>query len=231
MSDAPADQITDFQHLYVRQTGLCRYTVLNLAGDEPTAYPVNTEDLVCRCEDLSYNKQSGEVCKHLAAALFKDPHTYDLDTALVDRASQELDRLSEAVQRLEQTATARQADQAGETDSDQPTDATETSDQGDAVDQSQAVETMRDWLETGFAKPQLVDVRPGDHDRRPGVVVEPDNQTMSEGVYESFKSLIGTLDDTEAHVGFLDEPCSTCGLQDDEFYYFVPTAAAVGVGD
>jgi len=231
MSDAPADHITDSEDMHVRQTGLCRYTVLNLAGDQNTAYEVNTEDLLCRCKDDSYNRKNGEVCKHLAYALFKDPHSYGLDEALVSRAEQELDNLQRAVESLEQTATARQADQAGETDSDQPVDATETSDQGDAVDQSQAVETMRDWLSTGFAQDQLVEVQAGDHNGRPGVVLEPDNQTLQDSQYEAFKGLINAVEASEAHVGFTDEGCNTCGKSDDEFYYFVPTADAIGVAD
>jgi hypothetical protein len=229
MSDKPADQITDGGDLHVRQTGLCRFTVLNLAGEEPTAYQVNTDDLLCRCKDKSYNKQTGEVCKHLAAALYKDPHHFDLDQALVGRATQELDRLETAVKSLEQTATAKAAETTAEDTETAQDEGEEVTDATDPASQSDAVEHIRDWLETGFAKPQLVDVRAGDHDGRPGVVLEPDNQTMQDGTYEAFKGLVNSQDATEPHVGFTDEGCQTCGKADDKFYYFMSTAEALEV--
>jgi hypothetical protein len=229
MSDAPADQIEDFGDLHVRQTGLCRYVVLNLSGRENTAYEVNTEKLLCRCPDQSYNRSNGETCKHLAAALFKDNHSYDMETAMVDRIEREIEALQDAVESLEQTATATAAETAGadetatQDESEDPTDAT------DPATQSDAVEHIRDWLETGFAQPQLVDVRAGDHDGRPGVVLEPDNGTMQDSSYEAFKGLVNSQDGTEPHVGFTDEGCPTCGKQDDDFWYFVPTADALEV--
>jgi len=44
-------------------------------------------------------------------------------------------------------------------------------------------------------------------------------------MYESFKGLIGAIDDAEPHIGFGDDPCGFCGEQDGEFYYFVPATA------
>jgi hypothetical protein len=45
---------------------------------------------------------------------------------------------------------------------------------------------------------------------------------MADHIYDSFKSLVNALDGSTAHVGFLDEPCGTCGGQDGQFWYHVP---------
>lgn len=230
-TQAPAQTIPDYPDLYVRQTGLCRYTVLSLGGEENTAWQVNTQTLSCDCPDFEYDREDGEVCKHLAAALHKDPHSYDLDHAVLQQTREEIDHLRRAAESLEQTATAAKAESIPADSGTDSADAEEVSQQGDPVDQSQAVEHIQDWLETGFAKPQLVEVRAGDHNGRPGVVLEPDNQTMSEAVYESFKTLVGTIDEQEVHVGFGDDPCHVCGGQDGEFWYFVPTADAIEVAE
>jgi len=226
----PADQIPDFEDLYARQVDMKQYVVLNLAGEEPTGYEVDIGDLLCRCKDKSYNKGSGEMCKHLAYALFQAPQSLEIDAVAFDRAVQEFQRLQEATQRLEQAATTQQASQTAEDDSGPQRDETDISQNGDAVDQSQAVEHVEEWIQTGFGPSELVQIRAGDHDGQPGVVLDPDNQTMADGQYEAFKGLVGSVDGQEVHVGFGDDPCHVCGGQDGDFWYFLPTGDALEVG-
>lgn len=117
MSDAQgpgaiAEQIEDFEHLYPRQTGINRFSVLN--ARKGTAYAVNVADMECECDDAQYNGQGGRVCKHVQVALYQAPKTVDVDQHVLDQASSEFKHLQQAVQSLEQTATAQQAQAAAQ---------------------------------------------------------------------------------------------------------------------
>lgn len=75
-SKAPAQQIEDFETLKSRQVAFNEYRVLNLKDDgKSTAYTVDLSRMTCGCKDETYNvdKGQGEVCKHLAYALYQAP--------------------------------------------------------------------------------------------------------------------------------------------------------------
>lgn len=114
MSDAPADQITDFEDLYPRCTGLNRFSVLNLGGEEPTAYECRIDTLECDCRDETFNREEGEVCKHVQIALFQAPELMDINEALLKRLEDDIRGLrqdmDEALSRT--AATAADASQA-----------------------------------------------------------------------------------------------------------------------
>lgn len=221
-TDAPADQITDFTDLYSRQTGLNRFTILNLAADDPTAYHVNTADLSCQCRDEEFNRSEGETCKHLAYALYTAPKEQHVDTWMVDQASQAIQDVHNAVQHLSNG----HADPSASTDTESAEDGSQPPEVAETMDQDQlpedGEEQVKSWLGTNTPAPELVDVSRGHHNDQIGIQLEPDNQSMSDGQYESFKAVVNNLDGSEVHVGFGDDPCHSCGEDDGEFYYFLP---------
>lgn len=76
----PAASITDFPDLYPRQQTRFEWSVLNLKGTaEHTAHTVNTRKLTCTCGDQAFNRDDdeGQVCKHIAAALYQAPTGLD----------------------------------------------------------------------------------------------------------------------------------------------------------
>lgn len=113
-----------------------------------------------------------------------------------------------------------------------PVDSAEASDRASADGTGEPgagasyVPGVEDWLADQFIAPEHVEVRHGAHGERDGVVLEPDNQSMSNGQYESFKTLVNSIDGSQVHVGFGDDPCQTCGQSDGEFYYFLPRSVA-----
>lgn len=66
----PKDAITDFESMQFLKTGLNAGMVANYADGQATGYKVRTRPLECECPDSTYNRQDGELCKHLAYALY-----------------------------------------------------------------------------------------------------------------------------------------------------------------
>jgi hypothetical protein len=223
MTEKIGQVINGFQEIFPRHVGGTDYRVLSIRNGTTTAYDVDVADLDCTCPDHEYNQEDPEICDHLAAALFQAPARLTLDEWGPYAFSEVIDRAEDAAE-LAEDAAAALVDGQGEADTEETMTAAEAMDSPDNEPDRDPVTTtdVSEWLETGFASPELVHVMDGDHDGVPGVVLEPDNQGMPDHVYESFKGLVNSLDGSEIHVGFGDEPCNTCGRSDGEFWYFIP---------
>lgn len=132
----PADAIPDYPDLYPRPCGINRFTVLSLSDAEPTAYQVDIEDLTCTCPDLKYNREDGQICKHLAAALHQAPDVRDIDTDAVRSLATELEGLRTDIDEALVRSAEAKADQAAAEDSTTTDSSTEEADewQGDPVE-------------------------------------------------------------------------------------------------
>ena len=105
VGDVPdvSETITDFGQLQPRQQSLYRWTVLNLKPDDDsnTAHYVDTRELDCSCRDHEYNREDGEVCKHLAVALWAADRNVDADALSRWSIQQELSTAREAAEKVE----------------------------------------------------------------------------------------------------------------------------------
>lgn len=96
------DAITDFGGLQPRQQTRFRWTVLNLKPDgSNTAHYVDTRQLDCSCSDAEYNRQDGEVCKHLAVALWAAERNIDTDELSRWSLQHELSQAQDVVDKLQ----------------------------------------------------------------------------------------------------------------------------------
>ena len=111
-TEAPAQRIIDFGQLHVRQIDFYEYGVLNLKEAENSVHRVNVKDLTCSCRDEKFRREEGEACKHLAYTLFQAPSKMDLEAEVFQRATDEFERLTRAVQELEQTSTVVESEAA-----------------------------------------------------------------------------------------------------------------------
>jgi hypothetical protein len=223
MTERIGEAVNGYESLAPRHVRGNEYRVLSWRHDSITAHEVNVRDLSCTCEDQALNRTGHEVCDHLAVALHEAPKRItETETApyylaeSVERAQKAADQAHEVVEGLEDglaKTREKQADAAAGSPEPEPSE---------PQDGGVSVGDVDDWLETGFASPELVEVRGETHDGTPGVALEPDNQAMADHVYESFKGLVNALEDSNVHVGFGDDPCNTCGGTDGEFWYFIP---------
>lgn len=118
-----AEAIDDFGDLYPRPVGINRYAVLSLAAGGFTAYQCNTEQLTCECRDHAFNREEGEICKHLAAALYQSPEISDPDTDVVRSLSNDLEGIHDEIEHLAQQLTVVESElAAGATPSDDDTE-------------------------------------------------------------------------------------------------------------
>jgi hypothetical protein len=142
---APADGITDFPNMSVRQVALNTFAVLNYG--EGTAYTCHVRDLTCECEDTEYNngEGAGEVCKHLQKALFEAPTNVEMDQAMLQLVRDELDRLNTSSRRLEQVATSMES--AAYTDT---TETAQSAAAGDASDSGPDASAQAERLQEAF---------------------------------------------------------------------------------
>jgi len=224
MSDVVADQITDFDVLTVRHIGRHDYRVLN--REKGTVSEVDLDDVTCTCEDMAYNRDGGRaVCKHVQMAMFQAPSdriTVE-DTApfylseAVDRAQTAAEQAEIVVDDLDKGLTQVRDEQAHNA-AQRPHDDTSPAPQANV-----GLEDVEDWFTDGYANPSLVDIRNGRHNDTQGVILEPDSQAMTDGDSEQFKALIKTLEDSEVHTGFLDDGCNECNVQDDDYWWFIPS--------
>jgi hypothetical protein len=224
-SPAPAEQIEDYPHLSITQTNLNHWTVTN--RESGTVYKVNLDSPSCTCPDFRVGDSSadGQACKHLLYVGHQSRRDLDPSQWALNRVGREVERIREASQSIEQTATSVEAwQQSGGTQTDtQATQETQEATTMATVEDPEA--EVRAWLEDTYAAPEHVDVEAGAHGETEGVRIYPDNNLMSNGQYESFKGLVNSVDGSEVHVGFDSEPCNKCGKQDNEFYYFFPQEA------
>jgi hypothetical protein len=221
--NTPNDRIDGLIDLYPRQIRGHVYRVLSLRNDSNTAHEVDLADQSCTCKDMEHNRAGQEVCDHLAAALYQAPATISLDESAPYHVRESVERVEDAASIAEDAAAGVEDTlvRVRETDAEpapEPDPEPVEEDPADPV----TVEEVQDFIEAGFARPELVEIDEGAHDGTPGVVLRPDNQSMADHIYDSFKSLVNALDGSTAHVGFLDEACGTCGGQDGEFWYHIP---------
>lgn len=186
---APADQINDFEALHARQTAFNEYKVLNLSGDKPTAYAVDTANLTCTCKDEQFNNtdDNSQVCKHLAYALFNAPQTRsDGEHTLnqISRVTSELAGVTRDLQAVadgQQPATTQTAQSSTESaDTDDSTDTDDSA--GDVVeadpdvDQGALMDDLASWFNqsAGMAgyDPSIIDLSWGRADGTEGIIVE-----------------------------------------------------------
>lgn len=218
----PAEGITDFGQLYVRRLYGHTYRVLSLTDEDPTTYKVDLRELTCTCPDYSHRQDLPNICKHLAKTLYQAPADPSLEREVFDSLTEVHSEAVSIVEDLRDVRDVSQAVRNSEADA-AAAEAQEPAEEPDSTGpRTTSLDEVEDWLQTGFAQPDLVDIREGSHDGVEGVVLEPDNQAMPDHVYESFKGIVNSLEDSNVHVGFGDDPCHACGKDDGEFWYFVP---------
>jgi len=123
-----AEAIDDFGDLYPRRIGLHRYVVLSLSEDGFAAYSVDLGDLDCDCRDQAFDRDEGEICKHLAAALYQQPSLGDIEEAVVHDIEAHLGDMVDEIDHLTQRTTEVKA--AAETAASDSTPAS-TEEEGD----------------------------------------------------------------------------------------------------
>ena len=120
-TDTDVQDTTESLHVALCDASDAEYWVGNPTNG--TAYTVRLNELqgdsdgkACSCPDSRYRQDPEEfgACKHVMAALREHPARPNMDRRFVDIAARELDYLRDAVQSLEQTATAKRADAAAE---------------------------------------------------------------------------------------------------------------------
>jgi len=230
MSEDPNDLITDYEYLYARQVTHRSWRVLNIGRNPSTVNKVDLDALTCTCGDFTWRKESGEACKHISKALFEARQHVRVEEELVNDLSLAMSELNSAIADLSGQGSETETMPAGEALDTGPSEDTETAETEDDTDHMLAADRLEDWLETAVPTPEHVDLIVGSHDGPTGVQVHPDNGEMADHQYEAFKGVVNSLDGSEVHVGFGDDPCQTCGQQDDEFYYWVPADVAMEVG-
>lgn len=222
-ADGPA--LEELGDMDVSQVSMNCYLVTNRAGDPPTGYMVDLSAPACECPDAEYNREDGEVCKHLAKANLVAEETITAEVEATRRVGEEVSHLREAVQSLEQTATAQRATDQAEPDSGAAGGPDgDDSEDGDGLT-DHPVDNVRAWADAELAGAGYVEISLGEHNGTEGVVLEPDNRDMPDATYEAFKDQVNAVDDSQVHVGFGDDPCQLCGESDGEFWYFFPPAA------
>jgi hypothetical protein len=118
------EAIDDFGDLYPRPVGINRFVVLSLSAGGFTAYQCNIDELTCECRDLAFNREEGEICKHLAAALYQSPEISTPDTDVVRSLSNDLEGIHDEIDHLAQQLTVVESElTAVDTPSDDDTEA------------------------------------------------------------------------------------------------------------
>jgi len=107
-----AEAIDGFGDLYPRRTGINRYTVLSLDEGAFRAYCCNIHGLECECRDAAFNRGEGEVCKHIAAALYHHSETDHLETGIIQEVKDELETIADEVDHAVQRSAEAHAEAA-----------------------------------------------------------------------------------------------------------------------
>lgn len=183
----PADGITDFGVLYPRQTGFVNYSVLSLAGDDPTAYRVNISELECDCPDFQHQHGSAEtICKHLAVAIFEAPGTVSLETWAARDLSGIVAEARDAVDALENSRDVAQA-KASANAAAGSSGSAEGASAGQSETANKApVVRVRDWLEDAGIDVSNMEV--WEHDEYDSIQFATDGQ-LPQDQFETLKSL------------------------------------------
>lgn len=223
MSKPIAEALNGFDALAARQIRGHQYRVLSWRNESVTAHKVDLEALTCTCEVMQYSAEDNEICDHLATALYQAPQRITIDetapyylSECVDEAQEAVEKVDAVTEGLEESLVSLRSSEAEAAGKAAEIETTET--------QAQEVtkDMVEEWLDTGFAASHAVDIREGSHSSSIGIILEPDNQAMSDPQFESFKALMNSLEDSTVHVGFGDDPCNYCSEQDGQYYYHVP---------
>jgi len=150
----PAEAIDDFGALYPRPVGINRYAVLSLSEDGFTAYECDLEAMTCECRDMAFNRDKGEICKHLACALYESPTVSDPDADVVRSLANDLETIAGRFDDLEQKLTVLESELAT-VDGASSDPASETVDEGFDGD---PVEYMESYLRDAGLDPADFDV-------------------------------------------------------------------------
>jgi len=197
MDTVPADAIDDFGSMHARQTSFNTYRVLNLADDTPTAYEVDIDAMTCNCGDQTYNNtDSGDVCKHLAYALYSAPERRSSDQHTLKQISRVTAELSNVAREIGATAASSQqatrqpgqstdanSDHSDASDDDTADSADDDDHDGDVTDDLDPTSDQQELigeLEAWFTKaagmggwdPTIVDVSWGRADGTEGIIVD-----------------------------------------------------------
>ena len=218
----PGLSIPDADSMWVSHIGGHEYRVLSNGDARPTAYVVDIEAMTCTCPDHKYRRDGNpEVCKHVAKVLLVAPSQLSIEEHATNTLLEVLSRLhtdSVSGAMVSEGATDGEVREAVEEAESEPSG----DDGGDGQTTAQAgATTVCVWLETAVPAMEHVDVRAGSHDGRPGVVIEPDNRSMSDSQWDATKGVIASPEWTEPHVGFGDDPCNICGESDGAYWYFI----------
>lgn len=224
-------------NLKVTHMGGATYRVLSARNGQPTLYKVDLGEVECTCPDHEYNREDQTVCAHLVKAALSHPDQLGVETQAAWTLMNQGETLHSLTEKVRDTA--RQAEQSLVTVRDLQAGTEAADDAGGTADPDpdpsspepdvDPVEAVREWLDSQYVAPEKVDVSEGPHGGTPGVRLEPDNRAMSDAQYESFKSVLGSVDDSTVHVGFTDEGCNFCSSGDDGFWYHIPQSAAGGL--
>jgi hypothetical protein len=109
---AAAQQIDDFGSMAARQVTIHQWRVLSYGGDDLTGYEVNTLDMTCTCGDQQHNNEGGEICKHLAKALYVAEARMEVGEALRYNLTEHAQNIRHEADRLAQAATTAEANAA-----------------------------------------------------------------------------------------------------------------------
>jgi len=105
-----AESIEHFEDLYPRPIGINRYAVLSLAEDGFTAYQCDVESLECGCRDQEFNRKNGEICKHLATALYQADDIGEPERDMVRSLSNDIEGIHDEISQLAHKLTIVESD-------------------------------------------------------------------------------------------------------------------------
>jgi hypothetical protein len=181
---SPAEGIEDFASMEARQTAFNVYMVVNHRTGG--MYRVDLADPSCTCEDMEYNRDDGEACKHIRKAHHQAPAHKTAEEIRLLETGDMLDEMRSLVEDVRQHRTALEADakaaEGTQTTADTPeTDADDAPDVdpvGAAVDLEEAFEGFVPdmqveatdnyvWLKTGYDTPDELETQ------GPGPAIDP----------------------------------------------------------
>jgi hypothetical protein len=102
---SPADAIKDFGSMTVRHVGGSQYVVTNMRTGG--TYEVDLREISCTCEDMEYNRDDNESCKHYLMAHYQADN---VRMSVEDRLTQDMARMlietGDLIREMEDTADA-----------------------------------------------------------------------------------------------------------------------------
>lgn len=154
----------------VSHIGGAEYKVLSVRNGPPRVHSVDLGGPSCTCEDMDYNRDEPEVCAHICKCMLVHDSYLSVEsnmasvlmnmTATVDDHVQKAAEAAEAAETalvqardVEAGASAEPGDGGSQPDTD-----SSSGGQSGTNDTDQALETTRNWVESQFTKPDLVEI-------------------------------------------------------------------------